>query len=66
MFFRANGEMKHDASDEDSDEENEEGDYTVYECPGLAPVRQNFLTAESISLIQLMILIWYNDQMILI
>lgn len=24
------------ASDVDSDEENEEGDYTVYECPGLA------------------------------
>ena len=35
---RANGEMKHDGSDEDSEEENEEGDYTVYECPGLAPV----------------------------
>jgi len=30
--------MKHDASEEDSEEENEEGDYTVYECPGLAPV----------------------------
>ena len=30
--------MKPDGSDEDSDEENEEGDYTVYECPGLAPV----------------------------
>ena len=30
--------MKHDGSDEDSEEENEEGDYTVYECPGLAPV----------------------------
>lgn len=38
--FRANGEMKHDGSDEDSEEENEEGDYTVYECPGLAPVRR--------------------------
>ena len=25
-------------SEADSDEENEEGDYTVYECPGLAPV----------------------------
>ncbi|KAG5895232.1 hypothetical protein JTB14_003449 [Gonioctena quinquepunctata] len=24
-------------SDAESDEENEEGDYTVYECPGLAP-----------------------------
>lgn len=34
---KANGEMKHDASEEDSEEENEEGDYTVYECPGLAP-----------------------------
>ena len=38
LFCRANGEMKHDASDEESEEENEEGDYTVYECPGLAPV----------------------------
>ncbi|XP_013418648.1 neural proliferation differentiation and control protein 1 [Lingula anatina] len=34
---KANGDMKHDGSEEDSDEENEEGDYTVYECPGLAP-----------------------------
>ncbi|XP_052789883.1 neural proliferation differentiation and control protein 1-like isoform X2 [Mya arenaria] len=34
---RANGEMKHDASEDESEEENEEGDYTVYECPGLAP-----------------------------
>lgn len=34
---KANGEMKHDATDDDSEEENEEGDYTVYECPGLAP-----------------------------
>ncbi len=31
--------MKQDGSDADSEEENEEGDYTVYECPGLAPVR---------------------------
>ena len=30
--------MNKDGSDVDSDEENEEGDYTVYECPGLAPV----------------------------
>ena len=35
---RANGEMKPDASEDESEEENEEGDYTVYECPGLAPV----------------------------
>lgn len=34
---KANGEMKPDASDDESEEENEEGDYTVYECPGLAP-----------------------------
>jgi len=26
-------------TDPDSDDDNEEGDYTVYECPGLAPVR---------------------------
>ena len=25
-------------SDVESDDDNEEGDYTVYECPGLAPV----------------------------
>ena len=31
--------MKPDASEDESEEENEEGDYTVYECPGLAPVR---------------------------
>ncbi|BFZ05600.1 hypothetical protein BsWGS_08639 [Bradybaena similaris] len=34
---KANGDMKHDASEDDSDEDNLEGDYTVYECPGLAP-----------------------------
>jgi len=34
---KANGDMKHDASDDDSEEDNIEGDYTVYECPGLAP-----------------------------
>lgn len=26
-------------SDVESEDENDEGDYTVYECPGLAPVR---------------------------
>lgn len=30
-------------SDIETDEENEEGDYTVYECPGLAPVNSYFL-----------------------
>nr|KAG5690910.1 hypothetical protein BaRGS_003401 [Batillaria attramentaria] len=34
---KANGDMKHDASDDESEEDNVEGDYTVYECPGLAP-----------------------------
>ena len=38
LCCRANGDMKHDASDDESEEENPEGDYTVYECPGLAPV----------------------------
>ena len=33
--------MNKDGSDADSEEENEEGDYTVYECPGLAPVSIN-------------------------
>lgn len=31
------GERHGSVSEVDSDEENEEGDYTVYECPGLAP-----------------------------
>ena len=30
--------MNQEASDDDSDEENDEGNYTVYECPGLATV----------------------------
>uniref|UniRef100_A0A1B6C4K3 Neural proliferation differentiation and control protein 1 n=1 Tax=Clastoptera arizonana TaxID=38151 RepID=A0A1B6C4K3_9HEMI len=33
---RANNERRGSVSEADSDEENEEGDYTVYECPGLA------------------------------
>uniref|UniRef100_A0A1B6FLZ7 Neural proliferation differentiation and control protein 1 n=1 Tax=Cuerna arida TaxID=1464854 RepID=A0A1B6FLZ7_9HEMI len=33
---RANNERRGSISEGDSDEENEEGDYTVYECPGLA------------------------------
>lgn len=33
-----NGERNGSASDIETDDENEEGDYTVYECPGLAPV----------------------------
>ena len=37
LFTRANNENKMDDSD-NSEGETEEGDYTVYECPGLAPV----------------------------
>ena len=33
--FRATT-IRNTSSDVDSEEENEEGDYTVYECPGLA------------------------------
>lgn len=36
----AAGDRHGSVSEADSDEENEEGDYTVYECPGLAPVRK--------------------------
>ena len=36
---REKGEVQGNAeSDYDSEEENEDGDLTVYECPGLAPV----------------------------
>ncbi|KAG1658668.1 Neural proliferation differentiation and control protein 1 [Nymphon striatum] len=34
---KAGTDRNQSASDVDSEEENEEGDYTVYECPGLAP-----------------------------
>lgn len=45
-------------SDPESEEENEEGDYTVYECPGFATVRLTF---------QLIIFIWeINKQSIII
>ena len=38
-FRREKGEVQGNAeSDYDSEEENEDGDLTVYECPGLAPV----------------------------
>ena len=37
---RSTGEDRHCSahSDADSEEDGDEGDYTVYECPGLAPV----------------------------
>uniref|UniRef100_T1J7I1 Neural proliferation differentiation and control protein 1 n=1 Tax=Strigamia maritima TaxID=126957 RepID=T1J7I1_STRMM len=34
---KANGDRQASTSDLDSEEENEDGDYTVYECAGLAP-----------------------------
>lgn len=38
MESRAAATVRHGSmSEAESDEENEEGDYTVYECPGLAP-----------------------------
>lgn len=37
------GERHGSASDVDSEEEGEENEYTVYECPGLAPVSNPLL-----------------------
>lgn len=37
MESRIPAERNGSVSDAESEEENEEGDYTVYECPGLAP-----------------------------
>ena len=37
MLRNANIPRNTAASDVESDEENEDGEYTVYECPGLAP-----------------------------
>lgn len=39
MENQNSGDHNGSMSDIDTDEENEEGDYTVYECPGLAPVK---------------------------
>lgn len=43
MENQNSGEQNGSLSDIETDEENEEGDYTVYECPGLAPVRMKLL-----------------------
>ena len=43
VLIRANNDMTKDGSEVDTDEENEEGDYTVFECPGLAPVSTSSL-----------------------
>jgi hypothetical protein len=37
--FRAHPDTKPVHSDDSDDETHGGGDYTVYECPGLAPVR---------------------------
>lgn len=37
-FSRAANERRGSMSEAESDDENDEGDYTVYECPGLASV----------------------------
>ena len=42
---RATNDLTKDGSEVDTDEENEEGDYTVFECPGLAPVSVSFIAA---------------------
>jgi hypothetical protein len=38
FYSRVANDRRGSMSEAESDEENEEGDYTVYECPGLAPV----------------------------
>jgi hypothetical protein len=38
FFSRVTNERNGSVSEAESEEENEEGDYTVYECPGLASV----------------------------
>lgn len=44
MEHRAANEHRNGSlTDVESDEENEEGDYTVYECPGLAPVSNIYI-----------------------
>jgi Neural proliferation differentiation control-1 protein (NPDC1) len=40
-FSRAANERRGSMSEAESDDENDEGDYTVYECPGLASVIMN-------------------------
>ena len=40
-----------DESDQDDLEENEDGNYTVYECPGLAPVSMIHTHTQYLSLL---------------
>ena len=39
IFSNAGNERQNGAVSDNESEDGEEGDYTVYECPGLAPVR---------------------------
>lgn len=45
-FLRQRNECKIPESGATSDEETEDGDFTVYECPGLAPVRSPIYSSE--------------------
>lgn len=45
MEDQNNGDQNGSLSDIETDEENEEGEYSVYECPGLAPVSIAFLNS---------------------
>lgn len=47
-------------SEQPSEDENEEGDYTVYECPGLAPVRRStaYLTAYRIRILDILSIVF--------
>lgn len=43
IYSHSGCERRGSNSGGESDEDNEEGDYTVYECPGLAPVSLTFV-----------------------
>ena len=47
FIFSANGsgtDKRNGAASDCESDDGEEGDYTVYECPGLAPVSSQFIT----------------------
>ncbi len=49
-------------SDVESEDDNEEGDYTVYECPGLAPVRACVSPAQGVTKVQISETVFMNSQ----
>ncbi len=55
ILNRHKAEPKVSESGATSEEENEVGDFTVYECPGLAPVCKHFAFA---SLINMCVFFW--------